>query len=242
MILQNVPGIDIFFDFSSKFSPENPLDIEDLFDKPQRSLHGYFWEIDSRILRQTRKYRSYNTSFSGFFVSNYEDAGVVMSLFNRVFYMTFVKSLDNWESQEKKNSSRIKIDTETMNRIRWEAFYSHLKESFSTYHTPFRKFLASKRPDRCWISFSDSEITPRDPIYLDFLCGVHPLEFKYPGFKIGSDEWKSAIKEGPLGNPEIPIVEKFFHYFPGSIHYTPDVIRERFEIDHLKGLSDFGII
>ncbi len=242
MILEGVPGINVYFDFSANFSQTNLVKSGDLFKNPDRSKYGFYWKIDSNIIKETSKYRSFNTIFSGFYIESYEEAGVAMGFFNRVFYNTFLKNFNHWEAQEKKNSFKIQIDTDEMNKVRWEAFYSHLREVFSTYHVPFRKFLASKRPDKCWISFSDSDVAPQDPIYLDFLCGVPSLEFKYPGFKIEFNEWINAIKDGPLGNPEIPIVEKFFHYFPGSIKFAPPEISEKFEVDYLGDLSDFGII
>lgn len=240
MALEGVPGVNAYYDFSEFFSSSNPLDMLDLFRNPRREKYGFYWEIDSSIIKQTIKYRRFSTLFSGFYIEGDEAAGVAMGIFNRVFYNQYIKNFKIWT--EKENRIFQGINSTEMNKMRWGAFYSHLKENFSLYNVPFRKFLATKRPDKCWISFSESEITPQDPIYLDFLCGTPSLEFKRPGLRIESKEWRDAIKEGPMVSPDIAIVENFFVTFPGSIKYAPREISERFDMDCLITLSDFGII
>jgi len=241
MIIDKTPGINIKFEFNSNYSIRKPLDIKNLFDDPERRKHGFYWELDPIFIKQTRKYKI-NANFFGFYISSQEDAGISLALFNRAFYLAFLELFKSWEILE---GSILKMDPNLLSRIdskRWERFYENLKESFNIYYLPFKKFLASKRPEKCWVSFSDHSFSPNDPIYSDFLCGIQSVDLSTIGSFIESKVWESAIKEGPLANPEIFITERFFQVFPGSIKFAPEKISKRFEVGDLAELHKYGII
>ena len=241
MILDKTPGIGIRFEFNSNYTIRNPLDIKQLFDNPERTKYGFYWELNPIFIKQTRKYKT-ESNFFGFYISSQEEAGISLALFNRAFYLAFIEVFKAWEISE---GYLIKIDSDfssRIDRLRWEGFYENLKDSFNIYYLPFKKFLASKRPEKCWVSFSDHSFSPNDPIYSDFLCGIQSVDLSTIGSFIESKTWESAIKEGPLANPEISITERFFQTFPGSIKFAPETISKRFDVDDLGELHKYGII
>jgi hypothetical protein len=241
MILDKTPGIGIRFEFNSNYTIRKSLDIKQLLDKPEREKHGFYWELNPLFIKQTRKYKT-DAKFFGFYISSQEEAGVSLALFNRAFYLAFIELFKSWEKQE---DSYKKIDPNILSRIdsvRWDGFYENLKDSFNIYYLPFKKFLASKRPEKCWVSFSDHSFSPNDPIYSDFLCGIQSVDLSTIGSFIESKTWELAIKEGPLANPEILITERFFQTFPGSIKFAPETISKRFDVDDLGELHKYGII
>jgi hypothetical protein len=241
MIIDKTPGINTKFEFNSNYTIRKPLDIKQLFDNPERVKHGFYWELNPIFIKQTRKYKT-DSDFSGFYISSQEEAGISLAIFNRAFYLAFLKLFKSWEIYE---DSLIKIDphfSTQIDRRRWERFYENLKDSFNIYYLPFKKFLASKRPEKCWVSFSDHSFSPNDPIYSDFLCGIQSVDLSSIGSFIESKTWECAIKEGPLTNPEMSITERFFQTFPGSIKFAPETISKRFDVEDLGELHKYGII
>jgi|694.fasta_scaffold01463_56 hypothetical protein len=241
MLIDKTPGINVMFEFNSNYTIRKPLDIKQLLDKPEREKHGFYWELNPIFIKQTRKYKT-DAKFFGFYISSQEEAGVSLALFNRAFYLAFIELFKSWEKHE---DSYKRIDPNILSRIdsiRWDGFYENLKDSFNIYYLPFKKFLASKRPEKCWVSFSDHSFSPNDPIYSDFLCGIQSVDLSTIGSFIESKTWESAIKEGPLANPEILITERFFQTFPGSIKFAPETISKRFDVDDLEELHKYGII
>lgn len=241
MIIDKIPGIKVSFEFNSHYLARNPLDVKLLFNNTDREKYGFYWELNPIFIKQTRKYKI-NSNFFGFYISSQEDAGISLALFNRAFYLSFLKMFKLWEVYEESASKINPNFLSKIDRIRWERFYKVLKESFDTYYLPFKKFLASKRPEKCWVSFSDHLFSPNDPIYSDFLCGIQPVDLSEIGHFIEPATWKSAINEGPLANPEIFITERFFQVFPGSIKFAPDKISKRFDVEGLEELHKYGII
>jgi hypothetical protein len=54
--------------------------------------------------------------------------------------------------------------------------------------------------------------------------------------------WEEAIKgEGPMGNPELPLIEKFAINNANSIKYIPENIVEKLDIGFLGEAADYGI-
>lgn len=241
MIIDKTPGINTRFEFNSNYTPRKPLDIKQLFDNPEREKHGFYWELDPIFIKQTRKYKT-GSDFSGFYISSQEEAGISLAIFNRAFYLAFLELFKLWEISE---GSVNKINPNFLSgidSIRWDRFYENLKDSFNIYYLPFKKFLASKRPEKCWVSFSDHSFSPNDPIYSDFLCGIQSVDLSSIGSFIEPKTWERAIKEGPLTNPEMSITERFFQTFPGSIKFAPETIAKRFDVDDLEELHKYGII
>jgi hypothetical protein len=241
MLIEKIPGINVRFEFNSNYTIRKPLDIKQLFDNPEREKHGFYWELNPEFIKQTRKYKI-DANFFGFYISSQEEAGISLAIFNRAFYLSFLKVFNEWIKHE---DTYTRIDPNILSRIdsiRWEGFYENLKDSFNIYYLPFKKFLASKRPERCWVSFSDHSFSPNDPIYSDFLCGIQAVDLSKIGSFIEPKTWESAIKEGPLANPEIAITERFFQVFPGSIKFAPEAISKKFDVKDLEELHKYGII
>lgn len=241
MIIDKTPGINLKFEFNSNYSIRNPIDIKSLFNNTEREKHGFYWELNPIFIKQTRKYKT-DANFFGFYIQSQEDAAISLAIFNRAFYLAFLELFKSWEIVEERTGKNYPNFLTGIDSIRWDRFYESLKESFNIYYLPFKKFLASKRPERCWVSFSDHSFSPNDPIYSDFLCGIQSVDLSSIGSFIESKVWESAIKEGPLANPDIYITERFFQVFPGSIKFAPEKISKKFEVGDLAELHKFGII
>ena len=213
-----------------------------LFDDPNREKFGFYWnDLKPEIIKQTIKYGNRDFSFSGFYIRNYEEAAISMGLFNRYFYLIYIDYFEEWSNN---NDLRIRLNySKEIDKKIWEVFQNNMKNSFNLYYVPFKKFLALKRPEKCWISFSKNKLLPSDPIYSDFLCGIDSIEIgSINSLFFNMEKWVAAIKDGPMGNPEIPIVEKFLYYFPESIPFAPENITKDLDLGYLKKLNDFGLI
>ena len=245
MFIENLPGVKTAFNFGSKYSPRNLLDMEKIFDNPDRKKLGYFWNgINSFYTKQTVKYKEGPFIFSGFYIQNYEDAAISMGIFNRYIYLSGADIINSWESNYLKfKTHRLKDDSETTihNEI-WEIFHEYMKITFNSFYIPFKRFLADKRPERCWVSFSDHDLSPNDPVYSDFLCGISSIELGQKDPLFNQKMWPLAIKEGPMGNPEVPLIELFLCSFSRCTKYAPVKIVDESELGHLQDLGDLGII
>lgn len=241
MILEKTPGINILFPFYEYYTREYPLDMNEIFENPERNKFGYLWkDLSSEFIKQTSKYTNSKIIFTGFYLTSYEDAGICLSLFNRYIYLLLTS---NFETYTKKTLSLKNIynPDEDRDLTIWKLFHNDLVLIYQHFYIPFKKFLASKRPERCWISISQQKLGPKDPIYSDFLCDVPVIEAVPPG-NFSHKFWEDVIKEGPFLNPEIYILQSFFDYFPGTAKYAPDKITEKVEIESYKDLKDFGLI
>jgi|LauGreDrversion4_2_1035121.scaffolds.fasta_scaffold15136_3 hypothetical protein len=249
MILGKTPGINVIFPFYEIYSEENPLDIKELFNNPEREKHGYLWkDLYPSIVKQTSRQKYHRKPFIGIYVSSYEEAAICISLFNRYFYLSLISRFDWFLNSFSQNGIYHRKMVESgydRDEIIWTGFYEYLKDCFNYYYVPFKRFLASKRPDKCWVSFDPQPLSPKDPVYSDFLCGLPSVEvLSYYGHQINftTEHWESAIKEGPLEHPEIPILKDFIDYFPGTVKYIPEHIFEKIDIGSLRELKDFGLI
>ena len=243
MFIEKIPGVNVFFNFTEAYSYKNPLDILELFDDPRREKFGFFWgDLNSGFIKQTLKYGRRDFNFSGFYMSNYEDAAISMGIFNRYFYLSLMDKFKSWENMADNIVKFNGKERRLAEKMVWDYFYDHMKECFNYFYIPFKRFLGEKRPERCWVSFSDHTLTPSDPIYSDFLCGITSLEVTAIDPFFESKRWAEAIKDGPLGNPEMPIIEDFLHAFPECIKFAPSKIVEKLEIGFMGDLSDCGIL
>lgn len=249
MILSKTPGIDVIFPFSETYSKRNLLDMKDLFDDPKREKYGYLWKgLQPDSIKQTFKYRYHKNPFIGFYVSSYEEAAICISLYNRYFYLNLTSKFDWYLSNFSKDGfyyDRTIRSGYDKDEMIWIGFYEYLKNCFNYYYVPFKRFLASKRPDRFWVSFDPVPLKPKDPVYLDFLCGIPSVEvLSSLGIQdaFTEDLWEKAIKEGPLEHPEIPILRSFVDYFPGTTKYIPEKVFEKIDIGSFRELKDFGLI
>jgi hypothetical protein len=67
MFIENLPGVKTSFSFKNKYSSKNLLDMQEIFDRPNRKKLGYFWGgINSFNTKQTVKYKEGPFFFSGF--------------------------------------------------------------------------------------------------------------------------------------------------------------------------------
>lgn len=248
MVLAKTPGVNVLFPFYEYYTQDYPLDMAELFHNPQREKFGYLWtNLSPSFIKQTIKYKNPRLFFTGFYITCYEDAGICLSLFNRYLYIVMTSKFEWFSKNFSENGAfyeRLLDSGKDIDSMRWIGFYEFLKACYNHFYVPFKKFLASKRPDRCWVSFSINDLSPQNLMYSDFLCGVPSLEV----FRGGTLEdfsptfWEKAVEEGPLGNPEIPILQAFFDYFPGTSKYAPETIIEKVEIGQYRELKDFGLI
>jgi hypothetical protein len=248
MILGKVPGVNLLFPFYEYYTEENPLDIRELYDNPQREKFGYLWkDLHPSFIKQTLGYKNSRQTFTGFYITSYEDAGICLSLFNRYLYFVatnkFEWLLKNFSDGGVYYNNIIRNGYD-VDEVIWTGFSEFYKSIFTDCYVPFKKFLASKRPDKCWVSFSNHPLSPKNRPYSDFLCGLPSIEV----FVIKSTDyfspkhWEDAIKEGPLEYPEIPIFQDFFNYFPGTTKYAPNNIVEKIDVGDYREWKDFGII
>jgi hypothetical protein len=245
MFIENLPGVKTSFNFKSKYSSKNLLDMQEIFDRPNRKKLGYFWAgINSFNTKQTVKYKEGPFFFSGFYIENYEDAAISMGIFNRYIYLSGMERLLAWEKEYLSfRNYRLEDDPDDgIHSSIWAIFHEYMKETFNSFYIPFKRFLADKRPERCWVSFSDHDLSPNDPVYSDFLCGISSIELGNKDPFFDHKRWPLAIKEGPMGNPEVPLIELFLCSFPRCTKYAPEKIVDESELGHLQDLGDLGII
>lgn len=239
-------GLSIIADFSELYLLEGPIHRSKLFINPEREKYGYLWNISPDQL----DLGNIGVSLQGILITNDLDARMVLALYNRLFFdsnkESLVKGIKSYINTLKNisNPSNAELD-----KLYWENFNGLLKEIYNRDYAPFKKFLNEPVKNNIWVPLfgetSSMDPTARKGYYqmIKWIIGentiILDINSKYNKYW----QWEETIlhSEGPMGNPELPIIESFCIEYPGSIKHVPDGIVKKLDLDTLGGLSDFGI-
>jgi len=235
MKLENLPGIDLYVSFDDHYLKRGRIDRTHFLRDIDREKFGYLWDIPPRVFGLA----DLKHNLIGFYASNSIDAMVILGYFNRTFYelakMKLIRSVeDTWCSPD--------MD---LAFAQWHTFESNLRNMYKSTYIPVKKFLSQKNKYPFWFNLRDRDNRESKIVYHEIMWffGDKINIIEAPDAMNEIFDWADyGIKIGPMGNPELPLIDHFAHCFPESVKYIPKKIVNKLDIDHLDIASDFGII
>ncbi len=213
----------ILFPFRNVYNRENPLDIRDLFLNPNRDVYGYLWkDIYTRSVKQTLRYRK-NYKLSGIYINSKEDYPVLIGILNRNFLLSTRSNYDKWSNM---------INESGGENLVWELLCGRIRKYLDEYQIPMKKYLAEKKPKSLWVNLNEYDITKKDPIYYDFVCGIETIEINTTDSVVFSyDLLNETAENGILKNLGVFMFDDFFENFPSIITRLPYSILQKMNME-----------